>query len=141
MNRQLLIEWMARVDNLGPADTLFIRAESKIAAKKVMKAFEKEIAVLQQIDPIAASRIFVRIKPKDGCWWCTLQRVDSDPLTGYIKRGEGTVERIVIDYDPERAAILKKMVEDGLTDTDIAHHFPDIKESEWALVNNWRTER
>ena len=141
MNRQLLLEWMERVDELGPEDTLFIRAESKMAAKKVMRAFEKEISVLHQIDPIAASRIFVGIQPKDGCWWCCLQRVDANPLTGYIKRKDNTVERIMVDYNPERAALLKKMVEDGLSDEEITSHFPDIKESELTLINNWRTER
>lgn len=138
MNRELVIKWLEQADKLSHGDALCLEAESKHAVKKLQKLFDEELKVLETIDPIQAGNLFTHIRCKETRWWLYVEKMSQDPLTGYIKRAEGAVERVELKYDPSRLRKIETMTRDGYLDTDIEEVFPDLTSSERSLIKNWR---
>ena len=114
MNRDLIIGWLNKVEDIDIGDTIYIPTDSRKAARTLSTIFRKEIKILSDVDPIRAGRIFLGVQAKDSSWWITLTRVATSPLVGFIKSKQGDVIRTVLD-DPERPRRLRLMREDGYT--------------------------
>lgn len=129
MNRDIILKWIDEALKADPGEVVHLPVENKQHLKDLTKAFHKEIQVMAEISPAKASTLKLSRTMKDGFLWLQIEKISATPLVGFIKRRNGTTERINIG-DPDRERRLKIMKEDGLTLEEIIDLEGDLTEDE-----------
>jgi DNA-dependent RNA polymerase auxiliary subunit epsilon len=114
LNRNILLQWIEQASLLEPGESVFLHAESREHARKLVKQFQGEVKILSHIDPIRASRLKVMVAIRDQMYWVEIKKIHGSPLIGFKKDKDGKTIRVEIS-DPDRARRLQCMKEDGYT--------------------------
>ena len=115
IQREIVLKWIDKTLEQVLHAKLYISTEGKSDAKKLKDAFSKELDVLYEIEPEKAGTILISDQFKDKRFWVVLERVLGNPLLGFIKQPDGTMERVQLSFDPERERRIKLMQKDGLS--------------------------
>jgi hypothetical protein len=115
MEREFIIKWLDKVFEQPLHAKVYIPAESKEDSTKLKKAFRDELDILYKIEPEKASTVLLGAVFKDRRFWVVLERVTGNALVGFVRNPDGTMERVKIDFDPERDRRIELMKEAGWT--------------------------
>ena len=131
MNRDILISWIEKALEAKTGEELYLPVETKDEQKILLKALKKEVEILKRIDPVVASRLVPFKRTADGKIWVGVRLVMMTPLVGFLKREDGTTERIEISHERNRLRRLQLMKADGLK-------IPEIEDIEGELTEEER---
>lgn len=114
MNRELILKWLDLLLSSETGEVMYIPVEDKNQQKALLKSFRSEISIMSEVDPERSTKIKLSTTVHDSRLWVTLEKVAGTPLVGFIKKKDGTTERVSIE-DPGRQRRLTAMKEDGYT--------------------------
>lgn len=134
MNRDLLIRWLEEALQAQTGEELHLPVETRKDRKALLKALQKELETLRKIDPIPASTLVLSERTKDGKLYVIAKKVMMTPLVGFLKRQDGTTERIEIDHSRDRWRRLKLMKDDGLSLQQVEDIEGDLTEEEKQFI-------
>lgn len=98
MKRDLIINWLHKaLEDLSLGDKIYIPGETRELCFKDIKRFNKELDVLNSIDPSSTGTITVSYTFKDKTHWVVLERTPGSPLIGFVKKADGTKQRVSIE--------------------------------------------
>lgn len=136
MNRDIVIKWLdVAHEKLAAGEEVYIHTENKAEQKAGLKAFRKELDILSKVDPVKAISLTCFPTFKDHRYWLVVKKVPGDPTVGFIKRANGTSERVAIEHS-ERGRRLSLMVDDGLSLERIIELEGDLSEEDLAFISN-----
>ncbi|MCK5015663.1 MAG: hypothetical protein KAS32_01210 [Candidatus Peribacteraceae bacterium] len=115
MKRDLILKWIDKTLERDLNEKIYIPAETKPDAQQTVRDFKKELVILYDLEPEKAGTIVITYTFRDRRHWIVLERTMGNPLVGFIKTKDGTLERVEIKIDSERDRRLQLMKEDGLT--------------------------
>lgn len=104
---------------MAKGETLFLPCESKREQELLYKEVLQELKAMALIDPVSASELISNSVTRDGRLWVVIKRISASPTTVFLKKMDGTVERVDLDSDTEKFRRLELMVRDGLSLRDI----------------------
>lgn len=133
IKREIVIQWINEILKKPLHTKLYIQVESKENARKGVTDFNREISVLAKIDPEKSGTLFVSFIYKDKKYWIVLERIIGNPLVGFIKNPSGEMERVTIEYDPERERRIFLMFEEGFSIEEVESAEGKLTESEKRL--------
>lgn len=113
--RETVIEWINKLLEMETGEEIFLHVHSKVDQKDLLKLFRKELKILDNIDPVAASSVHVYPIFKDKRLWVSIRKVASSPTIGFKKDLQGNVERIELKEDADLKRRLRLMRSDGMT--------------------------
>jgi hypothetical protein len=134
VNRDLLIRWLEEALQAQTGEELHLPVETRKDRKALLKALQKELETLRKIDPIPASTLVLSERTKDGKLYVIAKKVMMTPLVGFLKRQDGTTERIEIDHSRDRWRRLKLMKDDGLSLQQVEDIEGDLTEEEKQFI-------
>ncbi len=115
MKRELILKWIDKTLERDLHEKIYIPAETKPDAQQTVRDLKKELILLYDLEPEKAGTIVVASIFKDRRHWVVLERTKGNPLVGFVKAKDGTLERVEIEIDAERDRRLQLMKEDGMT--------------------------
>jgi len=131
MNSQLYVEWAQKALKLKLGEELYIQGETRDEMLEMYRNFVKEILILKQVNPVEASSLMVGKIFKDARHWVVLKRVASNPHVGFVRKRDGTINRITLaEGVTERQRKLFLMRTDGLSREDIEELEGPLSEEE-----------
>jgi hypothetical protein len=95
-----------------------------------VKDFKKELTILFDLEPEKAGTVVVTYTFRDRRHWVVLERVLGNPLIGFIKKKDGTLERVEVEVDPERDRRLYLMAQDGMSLEEVEEIEGELSELE-----------
>jgi hypothetical protein len=128
--------WIDKASELDPGESVFLLADSRDHSRSLTKDFRKEIKILSQIDPVKASKLVARPAVREQKYWVEIAKEHGSPLIGFVKRNNGTVERIEIS-DPDRMRRLRMMKEDGFDLDNIEDIEGELSDDERNQLGFW----
>jgi hypothetical protein len=124
----VLRTWFEQAKKLEWDNTLMIQAIDKPTQVMMYKAFEQLKKEYSNIDPVDAPTYQIAKIYKDGRLWVTITKKMIAPLTGIIKKPDGSYEKIEIDINRKR--VIELMKKDGYTKDQIADNLGGLTEEE-----------
>ncbi len=115
MQRELILKWIDKTLERDLHEKIYIAAETRPDAKQTVKEFKKELALFYDLEPEKAGTIVAAYTFRDRHHWVVLERTVGNPLVGFVKKKDGTLERVEIKIDSEKDRRLKLMREDGFS--------------------------
>ncbi len=128
MKRELILKWIEKTIERDLGEKVYIPAETKPDAMQTIRDFKKELIILYDLEPEKAGTIAVVYTFRDRRHWVVLERCAGNPLVGFVKAKDGSLERVEIEIDTERSRRLQLMKEDGLT-------LEEVEEIEGSLTD------
>ena len=116
---QIAQAWLNEAKDSPEGAETFIPADSKKEARAMVKKLRELRDKLSRDEPIVASKLDIKEVFRDSRHWVMVKKKLTSPLEGFTKLPDGTVQRKVISFDPERRRKIKLMLADGLPLEDI----------------------
>jgi len=132
--KSLTIKYIKKSTAMDKGETLFLPCESKREQELLYKEVLQELRAMALIDPVSASELISNAVTRDGRLWVVIKRISASPTTVFLKKMDGTVERVDLDSDTERFRRLELMVRDGLSLSDIEELEGSLTEEEVKFV-------
>lgn len=133
MNREFLLKWLDLLLESETGEILHIPVEDKEQQRQLLKAFRKEVFIMSEVTPEQASKVKLYTAMKDSKLWIILEKVAGTPLVGFVKRKDGTTERVSIE-DPGKWRRLAMMKQDGLSLKEIIDIEGELTEEEANFI-------
>lgn len=130
MKRDLVLKWIDKVMEQDLHEKIYIPAETRPDGMNTVKDFKKELSILYDLEPEKAGTVVATYTFRDRRHWVVLERVLGNPLMGFIKRRDGTLERVEVEIDPERDRRLFLMAEDGMSLEEVEEIEGELSELE-----------
>jgi len=140
VNRDILISWIEKVLTSKTGEELHLPVESKEQQKQLLKSIKKEVEILKGIDPVTASTLVPFKRVADGLLWVGIRKVMTTPLVGFIKRSDGTTERVEIKQERDRWRRLTLMKKDGLTLEEIEAIEGELTAEELLFIEGGKSD-
>ena len=113
---------------LEVGQALFIRVADKKEQTKLANEFEEERELYAQIDPIHANQIFINKTLMERKQYVVLERKYRAVFTAFFRDKEGKFSKLSVD--PERRRILKLMLKDRKTRSEIEEALNGLTDEE-----------
>lgn len=134
MNRDILIRWIEEALAANTGEEMHLPVETRNDRKALAKALQKEVEILRRIDPVPASTLVISQRTKDAQLYVIIKKVMMTPLVGFLKRTDGTTERVEISHERDRWRRLKLMKDDGLSLKQIIDIEGDLTDEERQFI-------
>lgn len=135
MKRDLTLKWIDKILLCDLNQKIYIPAATRSDSQKEVANFKKELEILYNLEPEKAGSVKVAYTFKDRRHWIVLGRVLGNPLVGFLKNSDGTLEKVEIQLDSERDRRIKLMAEDGLQRHEVEKIEGELTEIEKELFD------
>jgi len=108
--------WLAKAYELTLTQELYMQCSNIVEQRKFVKELTAEHVTRQTADPLGVPNITILGLFRDGRQWICFKRVDTTPLTAYLK--DTTTEKTVkvsLEQRDERYRRLTLMKNDGIS--------------------------
>ena len=113
--RKVLIQWLQKTLGAQVGEEYYLHVHARDEQKKLLKAFKDEIKILEKIDPIGASQLYVFPRYQDKRFWVGIRKVAVDLTVGFKKTADGSVIKETLEDNSDVLRRLSLMREDGMT--------------------------
>ncbi len=128
MTSEISQVWFDEAKKLDVGQAIFVRVANKKEQTALANEFEELRELYASVDSVHASQIFINKTLKERKQYVVLERKYRAPFTAFFRDEQGGFSKLSID--PERKRIIRLMIKDGKSRTEIENTINGLTETE-----------